>query len=308
MDKVAELQDTDISKILFPTIGHFIPVLEEKRSLILSTPRRTFKYGETDRHKLDVYYPSEPSLHGETPILFFSYGGGYTSGGKTMPPPADLVCANIGAYFAQRGFITIIPDYRLMPVTYPMPSLDVRDAIVWILENPHSLSNGNIADADPTSLFFMGHSVGAVNFATMLLLSLLPEDVQRKCKGVILISGGYTCDNEAVGPTFNPEVATQFFGSLEKAKENTPLSLLNKLPKDKLATLPELCLVEAEREPEPFKLAGKQFHEALSSLTGKHVPKVIGQGHNHISITLALMSGQGEQWAEEVFNWMQAAL
>lgn len=225
-----------------------------------------------------------------------------------MPPPADLVCANIGAYFAQRGFITIIPDYRLMPVTYPMPSLDVRDAIVWILENPHSLSNGNIADADPTSLFFMGHSVGAVNFATMLLLSLLPEDVQRKCKGVILISGGYTCDNEAVGPTFNPEVATQFFGSLEKAKENTPLSLLNKLPKDKLATLPELCLVEAEREPEPFKLAGKQFHEALSSLTGKHVPKVIGQGHNHISITLALMSGQGEQWAEEVFNWMQAAL
>ncbi|KAJ3898005.1 hypothetical protein F5879DRAFT_981769 [Lentinula edodes] len=40
----------------------------------------------------------------------------------------------------------------------------------------------------------------------------------------------------------------------------------------------------------------------------KKVPKIIAAGHNHISITFALMSGQGERWAEEVVDWMKAAV
>jgi hypothetical protein len=33
---------------------------------------------------------------------------------------------------------------------------------------------------------------------------------------------------------------------------------------------------------------------------GGKVSKAVAAGHNHISITLALSSGEGEQWAEEV--------
>ncbi|KAJ4490666.1 alpha beta hydrolase domain-containing protein [Lentinula aciculospora] len=309
MDKIAELKETEISKIIFPTIGHFVPLLEEKRSLILSTPRRTFKYGPTERHKLDIYYPAEPAALGETPILFFIYGGGYTSGSRTLPTPADLAYANVGAYFTRKGFITIVPDYRLSPeVTYPAPSEDVRDAIVWIAENSHSLIYGNITDIDTDSLFVMAHSVGAVTVATIVLLSLLPENIQSKFKGIILISGPYTCDMQAVGPTFDPEVATQFFGSLEKAKENTPLSLLKNLPKDRFSILDRILLAESENDPEPFLRVGQLFQDALLTLTGKRVSKVVAAGHNHISITFALMSGQGEQWAEEVVDWMKAAV
>ncbi|KAJ3981170.1 Alpha/Beta hydrolase protein [Lentinula detonsa] len=308
MDKIAELKDTEISKIIFPTIGHFAPLLEEKRSLILSTPRKTFKYGSTDRHKLDVYYPVE-SAGGKTPILFFVYGGGYTSGSRNLPAPADLAYANVGAYFSRQGFITIIPDYRLSPeVTFPAPAVDVRDAIVWITQNSHSLIHENITDVDLDSLFIIGHSAGAVNVATMVLLSLLPEDIQSKFRGIVLISGPYTCDMEAVGPTFDPEVAKQFFGSLEKAKENTPLSLLENFPKDRIPTLERILLAESERDPEPFLRVGGLFQGALSTLLGKQVPKVIAAGHNHISITFALMSGQGERWAEEVVEWMKVVV
>jgi acetyl esterase/lipase len=284
-------------------------VLEEKRAVIQSTSRRTFKYGATDRHKLDIYYPAQPAASGKTPVFFFTYGGGYTSGARTLPPPADLAYANLGAYFARKGFITVIPDYRLSPeATFPAPAVDVRDAIVWITENPHTLIFGNITHADTDSFFVMGHSVGAVNVATMLLLSLLPENVQQRIKGAIMISGPYTVDMEAVGPTLAPDVAEQFFGSLEKAKENTPLSLIKAFPKDKIGSLPRMLLAESERDPDPFLLAGKLFHDALSNLTGKQVPKIVAQGHNHISVTFALTSGQGEKWAEEVVSWMQEGI
>ncbi|KAJ3773050.1 Alpha/Beta hydrolase protein [Lentinula raphanica] len=309
MDKIAELKETQIDKIIYPTVGFFVPILEEKRSLILSTPKRTFKYGATDRHKLDIYYPSAPASGGKTPILFFVYGGGYTTGSRNLPAPADLAYANLGTYFSRQGFITIIPDYRLSPeVTFPAPAEDVRDAVVWISEHTEALVHENITDIDTDSMFIIGHSAGAVNVATMVLLSLLPDELQSKFKGTILISGPYTCDMEAVGPTFNPEVAMQFFGSLEKAKENTPLSLLDRFPKDRIPSLERILLVGSERDPEPFIRVGGLFRDALSSMIGKQVPWVTGAGHNHISITYALMSGQGEEWAEEVLKWMTERL
>jgi len=310
MDKVAELNETDIPKILLPTIGIFVPLLEEKRSLILSTPRRTFKYGTTDRHKLDVYYPAEPLASGKTPVLFFLYGGSYMSGDRILPAPADLAYANVGAYFSRKGFTTVIPDYRITPeAVFPDPSKDARDAIVWITENPHSLSYGSFTSAGLDSIFVMGHSAGAITVSTMVLLSLLPESVQSLLKGAILIAGAYAWDTEVEGvPGIPPEVTNQFFGSVDKAKENTPLPLLETFPKDKLSALPPILIAHAESEPDSFLRVGKRFHDALSTLTEKQVPKIIGRGHNHISTTFALMSGQGEQWADELAVWIQAAL
>ncbi|KIK64249.1 hypothetical protein GYMLUDRAFT_40539 [Collybiopsis luxurians FD-317 M1] len=308
MDKVAELKDTDIPTILFPTVGFFLPLLAEKRDFIESISRRTFKYGATDRHKLDIYYPAELASNSKTPVLFFVYGGGYASGARILPEPADLAYANLGAYFANKGFITVIPDYRLLPeAKYPDPIVDVRDAIVWVTENPHSLSHG-VTNADTNSFFIIGHSVGANNVSTMFLLSLLPDNVQSRFRGAVLISGAYTSEVEAVGPTLNPESATTFFGSLEKAKDNTPLSLINNFSKDKIAALPPFFLVAAEKDPESFLRATELFHNALSTLTGKQIPKFVGKGHNHISITFALSTGQGEEWAEEVYKWTQGLL
>jgi acetyl esterase/lipase len=49
------------------------------------------------------------------PILIFLYGGGLTGGERTPSAaaiPDSLVYANLGAFFASQGFVTLIPDYR----------------------------------------------------------------------------------------------------------------------------------------------------------------------------------------------------
>ncbi|KAF5378941.1 hypothetical protein D9757_008713 [Collybiopsis confluens] len=340
MDRVAELKDTDIPTILYPTIGFFLPLLEEKKPLIQSITRKTFKYGATDRHKvkplckislkvqgadghselpilkLDVYYPPESTVapNGKYPVFFWVYGGGYRSGARTLPEPADLAYANVGAYYAHKGFITVIPDYRLLPeAKYPDPDIDVRDAIVWAFQNPHSLALGNnIAEVDTDSYFIMGHSAGAVTVSTVFLLSLLPVNIQSRFKGVICTSGAYIFkieEGDAAGlTTFDPETAALFFGSLEKAQENTPLSLAKAFPKDKVVSLPPFLLVVSEKDPTSFLRASELMQGALESLTGKKVPNVVAKGHNHISINFALTTRQGEEWAEDVIQWMQGLL
>lgn len=82
-------------------------------------PRKTFRYGATERHnvsrddqdhpptthstpQLDVYYP-EASSGGSVPILFFVYGGGFDTGTRQFDPPLDLIYTNTGAFFAKRG-------------------------------------------------------------------------------------------------------------------------------------------------------------------------------------------------------------
>ena len=36
-------------------------------------------------------------------MLFFEYGGGFTSGDRKIDPPYDLGYANVGVFFAKRG-------------------------------------------------------------------------------------------------------------------------------------------------------------------------------------------------------------
>lgn len=57
------------------------------------------------RLQLDIYYPPAEALpsSGKTPVLFFTYGGGFFEGDRRLAHPYDLVYANTGAYFAKRG-------------------------------------------------------------------------------------------------------------------------------------------------------------------------------------------------------------
>jgi acetyl esterase/lipase len=64
-------------------------------------------YGEGPRRRLDIYAPAAP---GPRPVIIFFYGGSWNSGRRQ-----DYAFA--GAAFAARGFVTVIPDYRLVPET-----------------------------------------------------------------------------------------------------------------------------------------------------------------------------------------------
>ena len=259
---------------------------------------------------MDVYYPVNAPADGKTPILFFIYGGGFTAGDRILPPPFSLGYACVGAYFAQRGFITIIPDYRLVPhVRFPSPAEDVRDAMSWVVKHPQILISRYVPEPDVDSLFLMGHSSGAVHAATALFHPELLEstNLQPRIKGVILCSGGYHFQPVGIKTDYG-ELMGKYWGGVEETKKQDPLGLFNSASDEKIAGLPDVLLVEAERDSDWMKVVGKDFYQALQARRGVRVKKIFGKGHNHISLNWALGTGQGEEWAEEMIGWMQSIL
>ncbi|RDB21772.1 putative isoprenylcysteine alpha-carbonyl methylesterase ICME [Hypsizygus marmoreus] len=302
MDKVAQIASTEIGDIIVPTFSVFAPLLEEKRAEIQEIPRSTFKYRSTDRHQLDVYYPI--TREDKTQILVWIYGGGFTTGERQMPAPFDLVYANVGAYFARRGFITIIPDYRLAPDTvFPGAAEDVRDAIRWAIKHPEHLTTQNSPNPDTKNIFLMGHSAGAAHAFTALVLPNADDStpLQSSVAGAILCAGAF--DFAPDDPML--DTVKQYWGGFEQAKENDPMGLLASASQSVVASLPRIVLVVGEREPSSLLQVNQDFSQALESRTGKKPAKIVGQGHNHLSVNLTLGTGGGEKWAEEVIAWIR---
>ncbi|KAI0643267.1 alpha/beta hydrolase domain-containing protein [Trametes meyenii] len=317
MDVVASLNETSIPVVLPPTTEAFAKLLESHRSEIESIPRKTFRYGEAERHNLDVYYPPTGAVSaGNTPTLFFTYGGGFVRGTRQFPPPMDLVYANVGAFFAKRGILTVIPDYRLVPdVKFPQPIEDLRDALTWFLANPTTVS-----DAAPPalslslssslvspSIFFMGHSAGG-NYLTSLYLlpSVLPLDspIRAATRGIIPQGGAFRFDLDR--PMTAPGVLEQLYGSSEQALAHQPLSLLEGADEALVEGWPESFFMISELDPPPLIEASDLFVKTLEGKLGKGVKYEVMKGHNHISPHWALGTGQGEEWAEHVAEWIKS--
>ena len=104
-------------------------------------------YGPAARQTLDIYRPTmtkEPA-----PVVVFFYGGNWQSGSKE-----DYLF--VAQALASRGFVVVVPDYRLYPeVRYPSFLEDGAAAVSWSLANLAALGG------DPNRVFLMGHSAGA---------------------------------------------------------------------------------------------------------------------------------------------------
>ncbi|KAG6863424.1 hypothetical protein C0993_011493 [Termitomyces sp. T159_Od127] len=305
----------------------FVPLLEANRTKIQEIPRKTFQYGSTDRHQvcsldftngsepqchlqLDVYYPIAPSTTGKTQILVWVYGGGFVTGERQLPAPLDLVYATVGSFFARRGFIVIIPDYRLAPSTiFPGAAEDVRDAILWAIQKPHYLTTSTTPGPDTKGIFLMGHSAGAVHaFASILIPPILeaPEVTLplSNIAGIILHAGVHQW--EGFDPSFFFfEVVAQHYGGVEHMNKRSSLGLLRDASAATLAMLPRILIVVAEKEPDWILKINEDFKRELEAITGKKPTSLVALGHNHISPNLALSSGQGERWGEDVIAWIR---
>ena len=113
-------------------------------------------FGADPRLKLDVWVPLQ---HGTTPlpVVVFFYGGGWVSGER-----GDY--GFVGRAFASRGFITVLPDYRLVPqVRFPAFLEDGAKAVRWIQDHIAGLGG------DPARIALSGHSAGAYNAAMLAL-------------------------------------------------------------------------------------------------------------------------------------------
>ncbi len=137
-------------------------------------------FGSHPRQRLDVYAPDRTSR--SSPVVCFIYGGSWNSGAKE-----DY--AFVGHALAARGYVTVIPDYRLVPeVVYPEFLRDNGEAVRWIRDTIDTFGG------DPRRLALVGHSAGAYN-AVMLGLDqrLLRQAgvTPSIIKAVVGLSGPY---------------------------------------------------------------------------------------------------------------------
>lgn len=168
---------------------------------------RDVAYGPGARHTLDVYTPHVVTKN--APVMVFFYGGGWDSGRKQ-----DYAFA--ARAFAARGFVTILPDYRLYPeVRYPDFLKDGALAILWAKE--HAAEFGG----DPDRIAVSGHSAGAYN-AIMLTLDeryLTEIGVEPKTiKAAVGLSGPYDF------LPLDTSYTKQSFGNAEDLARSQPIN------------------------------------------------------------------------------------
>jgi acetyl esterase/lipase len=129
-------------------------------------------YGSEKRQKLDVYVPADPNALEATrtairarsgalrPVVVFWYGGSWQDGSKSE-------YRFVGAALAERGFIAVLPDYRLYPkVKFPDFVDDAAKAVAWVQQHAEEFGG------DPRHIVLMGHSAGA---HTAAFLALKPD-------------------------------------------------------------------------------------------------------------------------------------
>jgi acetyl esterase/lipase len=141
---------------------------------------RSIAYGEAPRQTLDVYRPASAA---KSPVVVFFYGGSWETGDKET-------YLFVATALAQRGYVVVVPDYRVYPeVRYPVFLEDNARAVRWAKDNAARFGG------DPNKLFIMGHSAGAYNAAMLVLDNRWLKEVgltpDKDVAGLVGISGPY---------------------------------------------------------------------------------------------------------------------
>lgn len=143
--------------------------------------RTGLSYADGPRHGLDVYVPAGPGQG--RPVVVFFYGGGWEEGERGS-------YRFIAAALAGRGFVTVVPDYRVYPqVRFPAFLQDAALAVRWA--HDHAAQFGG----DGGRLVLVGHSAGA-HIAAMLTfdrqwLADVGLDATRDLRGMVGLAGPY---------------------------------------------------------------------------------------------------------------------
>ncbi|TAL00702.1 MAG: alpha/beta hydrolase [Rhodospirillaceae bacterium] len=171
-------------------------------------------YEAGPRHQLDIYAPAAKDTHGAggVPVVVFFYGGGWTSGDRS-------IYRFLGAALAARGVMVVVPDYRLYPeVKFPAYMYDAAAAVAWT--RAHAAEFGG----DPGRIFIMGHSAGgqiagllALNDDYLKSVGLSPADLA----GMIGLAGPYD-----FLPLTNP-VYKVIFGPEDQWPKSQPITYAN---------------------------------------------------------------------------------
>ena len=134
-------------------------------------------YGTSERQRFDLYMPENAVAN--SPVVVFFYGGSWKSGEKGK-------YGFVGHTLSSKGYVTVIPDYRLYPeVKFPDFVDDGARVIAWVRNNLDQAENGVVV---------MGHSAGAHTAALLALdkTYLEKQEVPHTIvRGMIGLAGPY---------------------------------------------------------------------------------------------------------------------
>lgn len=240
------------------------------------TVTRDIRYGDDERHRLDIFRPTGAT--GLQPVLLFVHGGGFIAGDKHGE--GSPFYSNIGAWAARNGYAGVNMTYRLAPGSqWPGGIKDIRRAVEFIQAKGRGLG----LDAD--RIFLMGQSAGGAHSAGYLAHPEVYGNAAHGLKGAILLSAVY---DFVTMPTTPMERA--YLGD-DESTYYARSSLDGLLDTD----IPLLVSV-AEYDPAKFQAQTLQF---LNAWLGKHggLPwQVTMLGHNHLSPAL-YVGLEGDQLA-----------
>jgi acetyl esterase/lipase len=221
-------------------------------------------FGPGPRQRLDVYAPEHAA--GPAPVAVYFYGGSWTKGRRQ-----DYRW--IGEALASRGFLAVIPDYRLYPrALYPAFLQDGALAVRWVTE--HAAQFGG----DPRRIVLIGHSAGAYN-AVMIgmdtrYLAAVGVDPGR-IKAVAGLSGPYDF------LPLHDDIASRVFGKARNLPATQPLAYVGREgPPAFLATGDD----DTEVAPRNTTSLAAALRKAGAIVEEHHYP---GLGHGRMVLALS---------------------
>ena len=248
------------------TAALYAPRLLEKEPYAAMQVQRDIKYGEDERHLLDVF-TAESMSGASRPVFIFVHGGAFIRGDRRSPPGGPFY-DNVMLWAARNGMIGVNVTYRLAPKnTWPAGAQDLGLAVRWVHE--HIAQRGG----DPGKVYMMGHSAGAAHVATYLANERLQQVPGSGLAGALLLSGLFNITPELAR---TEEVVKVYFGtdaSLYAERSAQAGLLRSRVP---------LWLGLAELDPPSFEAQTEGLKKALCD-AGPCPVSARFAGHSHMS-------------------------
>lgn len=217
-----------------------------------------YKQVDTTRLYLEVYEPSKQNLTGSNAAMLFFFGGGW-NGGSThqFKPHAE--------YFAKRGVVCFLVDYRVKSrnKTSPFESLkDAKSAMRFVRKNAKKFG------IDPSKIIGSGGSAGGHLAAATALIDGYNEnadDISISCKPNALVLYNPVVDNGPAGYGYERiGDAYKNFSPLHNIKKDAPPTIFFLGTKDKL-----------------IPVVTAQYYKAAMEKVGSRCDLILYEGEGH---------------------------
>ena len=216
-------------------------------------------FGSNVRQRLDIWAPDDAA--GPLPVIVFFYGGSWNSGEREGYGFAARA-------LAARGFVVVVPDYRLVPqVRWPAFIADGAAALNWVVAN--IAAHGG----DPLRIGIMGHSAGA-HIALLLALDR-SWGVADHIKAAVSLAG--PTDFRPFAPGGAAEAA---LGNATDLNDTQPIHFAR-------ADAAPLLLLHGDEDETVQPRNSERLGSAIADLGGRARVKLYA-GLGHIGILLAL--------------------